>query len=96
MKLLLSRAAAADLVDIWRYSERNWGAGQADAYVDALGARFRWLAANPALWPRGEEPGSGVYRFLQGRHAIYFRGTDSHLEIIRVLHQRMDPAIHLD
>jgi toxin ParE1/3/4 len=96
VKLRLSRSAAADLLAIWRYSERHWGARQADAYLDALGARFRWLADNPGLWPRAEGAGSGIYRFLQGRHATYFRADNAVLEIIRVLHQRMDPTIHLE
>ncbi len=96
MILRLSRSAADDLQEIWRYTEGRWGEGQADAYLDALGKRLFWLADHPGLWSESSPSGSGVFRFLHERHAIYFRVEESALEVIRILHQRMDPSIHLE
>ena len=38
-------AAEQDLIDIWLYTAREWGADQADLYLDALDAALSRLRA---------------------------------------------------
>jgi toxin ParE1/3/4 len=94
----LSARAEADLADIWVYSAGQWGIEQTDRYLDALLSRLVWLADNPALWKTRLDITEGLYSYPQQSHVIYFRPSDASaglLEILRVLHGRMEPAGHL-
>ena len=37
----------------------------------------------------------GYYGVFVGKHTIYYRIRNTHIEIIDVLHQKMDPEKHL-
>ena len=41
--------AQHDLINIARYTERNWGKTQRNIYLKAIEARFQWLADNALL-----------------------------------------------
>ena len=95
MRLVISRAARADLKSIARYSEREWSSTQAKVYMAALAQRFRTLLRLPRLGaPRGDI--AADYRSLSsGRHVIFYRLAGEELVIVRVLHQSMDAKLHL-
>lgn len=95
MRVFITAAAEADLADIYDYSSATWGETQAAAYVDALVTRFKWLAVNRPLWQARDDLRPGLYSRAEGVHLIIFRDGGDALQIIRVLHQRMDPARHL-
>jgi toxin ParE1/3/4 len=92
----LSVRAEADLAAIWAYSAEQWGVDQADHYVDALLHRFSWLLKNRALWKNRPDISDRVYSYPNQSQVIYFRtfdaGTGGGLEILRILHGRMDPS----
>jgi toxin ParE1/3/4 len=94
----LSSRAEADLADIWVYAAEQWGLEQADRYLDALLRRLVWLSDNPALWKPRPDIADGLYSYPQQSHVIYFRPGDAGaggLEILRVLHGRMEPDGYL-
>jgi toxin ParE1/3/4 len=94
----LSGRAQADLAEIWDYSAQHWSLDQADRYIDALVTRFVWLSENATLWQPRPDLVEGLYSYPQQSHVIYFRrGADAPelIEIVRVLHGRMEPAKHL-
>jgi toxin ParE1/3/4 len=95
VKYRISKPARLDLDDIWRYTETNWGIRQADHHVDALLARLAWLTINKSMWRERQEVGEGLYSYNQERHVIFFRGSSEAIEIVRVLHTRMDIGGHL-
>lgn len=91
----LSSRAEADLAEIWVYSVGQWNLEQADRYADALVSRFDWLCANPSRWKPRPDIAAGLYSYLQQSHVIYFRvhgDAPEVIEIVRVLHGRMEPA----
>jgi toxin ParE1/3/4 len=91
----LSSRAEADLAEIWVYSVGQWNLEQADRYADALVSRFDWLGANPSLWQPRPDIAEGLYSYPQQSHVIYFRvhgEAPEVIEIVRVLHGRMEPA----
>ena len=91
----LSSRAEADLAEIWVYSVGQWNLEQADRYADALVSRFDWLCANPSLWKPRPDIAEGLYSHPQQSHVIYFRvhgNAPEVIEIVRVLHGRMEPA----
>lgn len=91
----LSLRAEADLAEIWVYSAEQWNLEQADRYIDALVSRFGWLCDNPQLWKPHPDITEGLYSYPQQSHVIYFRAQGDppdFIEIVRVLHGRMEPA----
>lgn len=89
-------AARADLDNIWEYTIEHWGEAQAKNYVreiasactEVLDGRRRSRAID------GIRP--GYRKFLVNSHIVFFRTTaNADMEIIRILHRRMDVERHL-
>jgi toxin ParE1/3/4 len=70
----LTRRAAADLKDIYRYSRRRWGKAQAEQYASQLQQCLTMLAMRPQAGRRREElQPSGLHSFVQGSHVIFYQ-----------------------
>lgn len=92
----LSKKAKDDLLGIARYTEQTWGREQRRLYLKKLDSTFYALAANPELGSPCDDIRSGYFKRRESSHLIFYRrGTNSNIEIIRVLHKRMDEALHL-
>lgn len=106
----ISRPAQRDLELILATSEERWGVRTRSRYASLLAAALRIIAAEPqgtATRDRGELL-SGLRSFhlrhvasrgavARPVHVVYFRVTRTRVvDIIRVLHERMDPQAHLD
>lgn len=92
----LTKRAKEDLRSIGRYTRKTWGVEQRNHYLGNLDEAFHLLATNPK---RGQDfphirPGYRKYRV--GRHLIFYREGSEGLEIIRILHDRMDIVTRLD
>jgi toxin ParE1/3/4 len=94
-KIRLHVRAESDLVDIWLYSFREWGELQADAYIDELNVAIVSLSSNPGRGIRRDSARDGYRALFVNRHAIYYRLGLATVEIVRVLHEQMDPDRHL-
>jgi toxin ParE1/3/4 len=94
-RIVPTRLANSDLIDVWAYTRDRWDAEQADKYLDALDKAMRNLARNPELGARRDYVRKGCRVLLVHRHAIYYTVTPSAIRILRVLHGRMDPSSHL-
>jgi toxin ParE1/3/4 len=90
----LSPLAETDLEEIWLYSLRNWSLEQADRYHAVIVAAFDELAAGVKAGRRVDVR-EGYFKYAVGAHLIFYRPSDSGIEIIRILHQRMDVSRHL-
>ncbi|MEE8394112.1 MAG: type II toxin-antitoxin system RelE/ParE family toxin [Rhodospirillales bacterium] len=95
MRIRLSPKAKADLADIWDYSKEEWGEDRAGRYLDGLGDRMIWLAAHTSLWKPRDDLAEELFSYPQESHVIYFREVAGAIEIVRILHQRMDVAQRL-
>jgi toxin ParE1/3/4 len=86
--------AQADLEGIWIYSFEHWSTVQADEYLRGIRSALDELVAGHK---RGSVMGDkGSYlRFAVGSHAIFYQERVDHLDIVRILHQSMDPRRHL-
>lgn len=92
----LTNKAKEDLIGIARYTERTWGRDQRRLYLKQLDAMFHTLTKNPTLGCPCDDIKPGYYKHPEGSHLVFYRlGNDSTIEIIRVLHKRMDVAQHL-
>ena len=92
----ITNKAREDLIGIARYTETTWGRDQRMLYLKRLDSSFYALAENPALGRKCDEVKQDYYKYVEGSHIIFFRlGIDCDIEIIRILHRRMDVASHL-
>lgn len=92
--LYFAPAAIADIEQIWDYSAEHWGADQADRYTDEIRDACLGLAGGTRLG-RPVPERTDYLKYATGSHMIYFRAQDTRLEVIRVLHQAMDPERHV-
>ncbi len=95
MKFRLTRPAIRDLTEIGRYTRETWGEEQARRYRTAITARLKWLCWNKTLWRERPELREGVYTYPEQNHVIVFWEYEDGIEILRVLHQRMDLVSHV-
>ena len=85
----LTEAAINDLSQISRYTIENWGPRQANAYIEKTFETFEMLSRFPALASRADEYFNGRV-FFHKHHFIVFRETENGIEILRILHERMN------
>lgn len=87
--------ARADFDDIWIYTHRTWGLRQARRYLSELRDFCTELAGNPALGKPRDDLYPGLRVYPAGRHLIFYLQTGEGIDIVRILHERMDVGRHL-
>ena len=87
--------AERDLSDIWDYTASTWSVEQAEAYVGILKAAIEHLAADPTLGRDASSLRPGYFRLSVGSHVVFFTKRRHGIEVVRVLHARMDLGRHL-
>jgi toxin ParE1/3/4 len=106
--LRISKPAGDDLETILATSLERWGEQGRDRYAALLTAALKALARAPLAPTTRERPElapdvrSFHIRHLRGRkgvhapvHVIYYVATDSGIDVLRVLHERMEPTQHV-
>lgn len=89
-------AARDDLETIWAYSVERWGAAQAASYLRQLTTACDEVAAGTRPCRSVDDIRPGYWTFRAGAHVVFARwAEDGALDVIRILHQRMDVTRHL-
>ena len=97
VKYVLTKKAVEDLSEIWMYTLEVWSESQADKYYDFLIHSFQELVHNPDSGKKYNELDSGIMGLPVGKHLVFYRVKRSgDIEIIRILHQRMDYKNRID
>ena len=65
-------------------------------YLKNLDASFHLLAEEPQRGKACDDIRPGYRKYHVGRHLIFYRQSTEGLEIIRILHDRMDVETYLD
>jgi toxin ParE1/3/4 len=87
----VTRKAQADLIEIGRYTTKEWGVTQRNTYLKDLDNCFSQIARNPELGVDCDYIADGYRKFPQGSHLVFYRqGNEGIVEIIRVLHKAVD------
>src|SRR5262249_37617042 len=105
-RIRISRPARQDLASILETSLSRWGEASRQQYARLLGAAMRTIARSPrgATTRDRADLASGVRSFhirhARGAssvkapvHVVFYRINEGLVEIIRVLHERMEPAL---
>ncbi|MFO1103910.1 MAG: type II toxin-antitoxin system RelE/ParE family toxin [Methylocystis sp.] len=91
----LTPRAQTDLEDIWNYTVAHWGDDQAEKYLRQIVAAMAYVAADPERGRACDEIRAGYRKCAVGVHVVFYRNAQKGVEIIRILHQRMDFQRHL-
>jgi len=104
----ISDPAREDLGNILATSAERWGEEGRERYAALLVAAMRTIARDP-VGPTTRDraallPGLRSFHVRHARrrstvhdpvHVMFYRAAESAIEIVRVLHERMDPASHV-
>jgi len=91
MKIQFSNKAQNDLIEIWEYIFEKWSINQADKYYGILIEAINGIATEPSIGKNYEHIRKEYCGFHIKSHIIFYRITNGDtLEIIRILHERMD------
>jgi toxin ParE1/3/4 len=96
-RYVLSPAARADLEQIWDYTCDRWGVDQAEKYAHEIQRAIERVVDNPEIGRACDEVRPGYRKHAVGSHTLYYRilSVDV-IDVVRILHQRMDIDQHLD
>jgi len=91
----LTADAQSDLIEIRRFTLKQWGSSQSLKYLPELRQTIRLLAEAPTLGKQRPELDSDVLSFAHASHVIYYVVHGRQLVVFGVLHKRMVPLNHL-
>lgn len=92
----LSPRAVVDLDAIWDFTISRWDEDQAERYIRAIIDACDRLAAGTLPGQDAGHIRAGYRKCPVGAHVVFYRETPASLEVIRILHERMDFRSHLD
>ncbi len=100
-RYVLTPAARADLDQIWDYTADRWDADQAEKYLREVQRAIERVVDNPGIGRSCDEVRPGYRKHVVGTHTLYYRvvqhvDTVGVIDVVRILHQRMDVDRHLD
>jgi toxin ParE1/3/4 len=96
-KYILTNKAVEDLSRIWEHTYEVWSESQADKYYELLISSFEEIVQNPELGKNYAEIDSTILGLRVGKHIVFYRLVKAiDIEIVRILHQRMDLKSRID
>jgi toxin ParE1/3/4 len=91
VKYRISDKAIEDINSIWLYTLENWPFEQADKYYRFI---YQIITSIPNNFEKGKDIGNIKFGYRQikvkSHYIIYKKAEDGIVEIIRVLHEKMD------
>jgi len=91
-KYILSTEAQNSLRKIQIYSTKNFGKERTRQYLTDIRKRMKALAENPSRGIIREDLKVGYHSDFIGSHTIYYKIQSTHIDVIDILHQSMDPT----
>jgi len=87
--------ARADLAEIWSYTAEHWSPQQADIYHNGIVEVLAALAVGRLKGRSVDFIRTGYFKYPAASHFVFFKLAEYGIDVIRILHQRMDVAQHL-
>ena len=92
----LTRKAKADLKSIAVYTQRRWGERQRRIYALQFDDTFHMLSETPSAGNKCDFIKLGYRKFPVTSHIVFYHSvSQSEIEIVRILHKRMDAKTRL-
>ncbi|HUZ59299.1 MAG TPA: type II toxin-antitoxin system RelE/ParE family toxin [Hanamia sp.] len=90
LPFIISEKAVSDLEEIWFYTVQRWCVEQADRYYNLIFDEIIYISRNINSGKTMEYVRKGYRASKVKSHLIFFRVKNDTVEIIRILHERMD------
>ena len=90
MDYKISQEANNDLEKIWLFTHENWSTQQADRYINLIFNEIEHIALNPETGKDYSHVRKKYFKVRVKSHFIFYKPKKREIEIIRILHQRMD------
>lgn len=90
-KVKLRQEAIDDLNDIWDYTFEKWSENQADKYYATIKLACNGIGENPDVGKEYDGISKNLLGLKSGKHIIFYQSlSEDKIEVIRILHERMD------
>jgi len=87
---VISKKAVSDLEEIWLYTVEKWSVEQADRYYNLIFDEINYICKNSISGKSMEHVRKGYRASKVKSHLIFYRILNDTIEVIRILHERMD------
>ncbi len=90
-KITLRQKAIDDLSNIWEYTAETWSEKQADKYHTMIKVACENIANDIVVGRIYHNISSNLLGYKIGKHIIFYQYfSKDEIEVIRILHERMD------
>ena len=97
MRYSISEKANQDIEKIWLYTFENWSLEQADRYYNLILDEIEFISENFESGKSVDYIKKGYRTSIVKSHTIFYKKSERNIvEIIRVLHQKMDIENRID
>jgi toxin ParE1/3/4 len=96
IKYRISKSAIKDLEGIWEYTFLKWSKKQADRYHNLIMNEIEFISENTPSGKSMNHIKDGYLVSYIKSHMIFFKRNDGMVEIMRILHQKMDIESNLE
>ena len=90
LPFVITKKAVFDLEEIWLYTVEKWSIEQADRYYNLIIDEINYVCKNSSAGKSMEHIRKGYRASKVKSHLIFYRVVNGSIEIIRILHERMD------
>jgi toxin ParE1/3/4 len=87
---VITKKAVSDLEEIWLYTVEKWSIDQADRYYNLIFDEIQFICKNVNAGKSMEHVRKGYRASKVKSHLIFYRIQNNIVEVIRILHERMD------
>src|SRR5258706_16343898 len=87
---VITKKAVSDLEEIWLYTIEKWSVNQADRYYNLIFDEIDFICKNIDAGKSMEHIRKGYRASKVKSHLIFYRIQNDTVEVIRILHERMD------
>ena len=93
---VITKKAVSDLEEIWLYTVEKWSVDQADRYYNLIFDEINFICKDINAGKSMEHVRKGYRASKVKSHLIFYRVQNNNVEVIRILHERMDIANRLN
>ena len=90
LPFVISKKAVSDLEEIWLYTVEKFSIEQADRYYNLIFDEINYICKNINAGKSMEHVRKGYRAAKVKSHLIFYRVLNDTIEVIRILHERMD------
>ena len=87
---IISKKAVIDLEEIWVFTVDKWSVAQADRYYLLIIDEIEFICKNITCGKSMHNIRKGYRATKVKSHLIFYRVVNNTVEVIRILHERMD------